>query len=85
MKLKRRLEALERRLVCDPATLFFEDGTSAQLTGRGDYIVDLFVAAVRGERSPRIELIARSVRSEEPGGGHLLDLMRALLNGPAEA
>jgi hypothetical protein len=38
MNLKRRLEAIERRLVCDPATLFFEDGTSAQLTGRGDYI-----------------------------------------------
>ena len=84
MNLKRRVETLERRLICDPATLFFADGTSAQIGGRGDYIVKLFAAAVRGERSPQMELVARSVRSEEPGGGHMLDLARALLNGPVE-
>lgn len=85
MRVKLRLEALERRLLHDPATLFFEDGTSAQICGRGDYIMHLFAAALRGERSPQIELVSRSVRSEEPDGGHLLDLMRALLNSPAEA
>ena len=84
MKVTRRLEALERQLICDPTTLFFEDGTSAQISGRGDYILTLFIAAVRGERSPQMALIARSIRSEEPGGGHMLDLMRALLNGPVE-
>ena len=40
-------------------------------------------AAVRGERSPQTELIARSVRSEEPEGDHMLHVARALLNGPA--
>ena len=84
MTLKRRVETLERRLICDPTTLFFADGTSTQITGRGDYILNLFAAAVRGERTPHMELISRSVRSEEPGGGHMLDLARALLNGPVE-
>ena len=84
MTLKRRVETLERRLICDPTTLFFADGTSAQISGRSDYILDLFAAAVRGERSPDTALISRSVRSEELGGGHMLDLARALLNGPVE-
>ncbi|HTU48277.1 MAG TPA: hypothetical protein VMF91_24675 [Bryobacteraceae bacterium] len=84
MNVKRRLEALERTLIRDPATLFFEDGTSIEISGRGDYIADLFAAAIRGERSPQIELLARSVGSEEPDGGHMLDLTRALLNGPVD-
>ncbi len=71
-------------MICDPATLFFADGTSAQIGGRGDYIPNLVAGAAGGERSPQMELIARSVRSEEPGGGQLLDLARALLNGPVE-
>jgi hypothetical protein len=84
MNLRRRLESLEGQLSCDPTTLFFADGSSTQITGRGDYILNLFAAAVRGERSPQMELISRSVRSAEPGGGHMLDLARALLNGPLE-
>jgi|GEM_PF-2579231 len=84
MNFKRRLEALERRLVTDPTTLFFEDGSSVQMSGRGDYVLKLFAAACCDQRSRETEMIARSVRSQEPGGGHMLDLARALLNGPAE-
>jgi hypothetical protein len=29
-----------------------------------------------------MELIAQSISSVEPGGGHMIDLVRALLNGP---
>jgi hypothetical protein len=64
--------------------LFFDDGSSVQISGRGDYILNLCAAAARGERSQEIELIVRSVRSEEPGGGHMLDLVRAIINGPAD-
>ncbi len=71
MKFRKRLNALERRLVCEPATLFFEDGTSAQLRGRGDYVLNLFAAAAQGKTSHDTDLIARSVRSEEPGGAHI--------------
>jgi len=72
-------------LVSNPTTLFFADGSSVQISGRGDYVLNLFVAACRGQRSRETELIARSVRSEEPGGGHLMDLVRAILLGPARA
>ena len=54
------------------------------MSGRGDYVLNLFVAACRGQRSRETEMIARSVRSAEPGGGQLIDLARSLLNGPAE-
>jgi len=85
VRIKRRLEALEKLLISAPVTLFFEDGSSAQINGHGDYLLNLFVAAVRGERSSETDLIARSVRPEEPDGSHMLELMRALLNGPAAA
>jgi len=82
MNFKRRFESLERQLRCEPSTLLFADGSSIEMSGRGDYVMELVNAAVRGERTPQIELMARSVRSKEAGGGHLLDLARALLNGP---
>jgi hypothetical protein len=31
-----------------------------------------------------MELIARSVRSRKPDGAHMIDLVRALLNGPVD-
>ncbi|HTU48598.1 MAG TPA: hypothetical protein VMF91_26285 [Bryobacteraceae bacterium] len=42
MNLKRRLGTLEQ-LICDPTTLFFADGTSGQISARGDYVMNLFV------------------------------------------
>ena len=60
---EKRIEALERRIVFDPITLFFADGSSTQIGARRDYVLNLFAAACRGERSPQVELIARSVRS----------------------
>jgi len=32
-----------------------------------------------------MELIAQSISSAEPGGGHMIDLVRAFLNGSIEA
>jgi hypothetical protein len=82
MNFKRRLDALERKLVCEPATLFFEDGSSVEIRGRADFILNLFNAAIRGVHSHEADLIRRSVRSEEPGGAHLIDVVRAVLQGP---
>jgi hypothetical protein len=45
-------------------------------------MLDLLAAACRSERSREMELIASSVRLEEPGGGHMLDSVRAILQGP---
>lgn len=84
MNFSKRLAALERRLIFEPITLFFEDGTSTQICGRDEHILRLFDAAARGERSREMDLIVRSVRAEEPGGGHLVELTRALLLSPDE-
>jgi len=79
VNLHRRLEALEKQITSEPILLLMPDGCTETL--RGD-VLDLFSRAVRGERTPEIELIAQSISSVEPGGGHMMDLARALLNGP---
>jgi hypothetical protein len=81
IKLNRRLEALERQLSSEATILVMPDGRTETL--RGDAL-DWFSRAIRGDRTPEIELIAQSKSSREPGGAHMIDLMRALLNGPAE-
>jgi hypothetical protein len=48
------------------------------------YTLDLFKRACDGERTPDLELIAESISSIEPGGGHMLDMVRALLNRAAD-
>jgi hypothetical protein len=79
--LNRRLDVLERQFTNEPILLRMPDGRTETL--RGD-VLDLFSRIVRGDRTPAIELIGQSESSTEPGGAHMIDLARALLNGPAE-
>jgi len=81
VNLYRRLALLEQQLTSEPIVLLMPDGRTETL--RGD-VLDLFSRAIRGDRTPEIELIAQSESSTEPGGAHMIDLVRALLNGPAE-
>jgi hypothetical protein len=81
INLHRRLEALERQLTGEPILLLMPDGRTETL--RGD-VLDLFSRALRRDGTPEIELIAQSISSVEPGGGQMIELARALLNGPAE-
>jgi hypothetical protein len=81
IQLRRRLEALEKGFTSEPIILLMPDGRSEAL--RGD-VLNLFSRAGRGDRTPEMDLIARSVSSIEPGGAHMIDLVRALLNGPNE-
>src|SRR5271169_1700907 len=83
-RLYRRLELLEKRFTSEPIVLEMPDGRTETLRGRGDYVLDLFSRACRGVRTPEIDLIAQSVSSAEPGGGRLLELARAILQGPRE-
>jgi hypothetical protein len=85
VNLRRRLEALEKDLSNEPIVLLMPDGRIETLPGHNDYVLNLLGRAVGGDRTPEMELIARSVSSTEPGGAHMIDLARALLNGPAEA
>ena len=82
MNLHRRLELLEKRSTGEPVLLKMPDGRRETLQGRGDYLLDLVARSGRGERTPELELIAQSISSTEPGGGHMFDLVRAFLNGP---
>jgi hypothetical protein len=84
MNLHRRLELLEKRLTSEPVVLQMPDGRVERLRGRGDYLLDLVLRAWRGDRTPEMELIAQSISSTEPGGGHMLDLVQAMLNGPKD-
>ena len=84
VNLRRRLEALEQDLSSEPILLLMPDGRTETLPGHNDYVLNLLSRAVRGDRAPEMELIARSQSSTEPGGAHMIDLVRALLNGPNE-
>ena len=80
MNLKRRLKVFEKGLISEPITLVMPNGNTVTLRGGGDYALDLVARACRGDRTPEIELVAHSISSTEPGGGHLVDLARAILN-----
>lgn len=83
--LSMRLSRLEGRHFSQvPITLLMPDGRTETLRGGGDYLGDLVSRAVYGDRTPDVELLARSVSSTEPGGGRMLELARAILNSPAE-
>ena len=69
----------------DPVELKMPDGRIETLPGCNDYVLDLVARTVRGDRTPEMELIAQSISSAEPGGGHMIDLVRAFLNGPVDA
>ena len=78
INLRRRLEALEQDLSGEPVVLLMPDGRLEALPGHNEYVLNLLSRAVRGDRTPEMELIARSVGSAEPGGAHMIDLVRAL-------
>lgn len=84
MNIHRRLELLEQQLTSEPIVLLMPDGHAEALPGHNDYVLGLLSRAVRGNRTLEIELIAQSESSKEPGGAHMIDLARALLNGPVE-
>ena len=82
MNLRRRLEALEKELVSgEQIVLQMPDGRTETLRGS---VLELFYRARDGDRTPEVELIAQSISSIEPDGAHMIDLARALLNGPIE-
>ena len=80
MKLNQRLEVLEREIINGPIVLMMSDGRTKTLPG--NQVTCLLARLVRNERTRDIELVARSISSSEPGGGHLIDLARAILNSP---
>jgi hypothetical protein len=58
-------------------------------SGHGDFPLGLFPAISGGDRTPaqaaRLEFVRRSVAAKEPGDGRMIELLRSLLEEPAEA
>jgi len=89
MNLNRRLEALERGLIMEPAILTMPDGSTVRIPGHGDYLLRLYESAVSStcdnpRHTAHLELIRRARGSEEPDGGHMVELIRCLLHGPVQ-
>jgi hypothetical protein len=87
MNLNRRLAMLERGFSTEPTMLIMPDGKTVSIDGPGDYLMRLLGVAVDGEnispqQAAQLDLIRRCTASKEPGGGHMVDLIRALLLGP---
>jgi hypothetical protein len=89
MKVEKRLRVLENRLLSDPVTLYLADGTMQKLYGPKDFMLNLVADAWRGTdlgpgQAAQMDLIRQSVAAREPGGGRMVELLRCMLNAPAE-
>jgi len=86
VNIRRRIEALEKRLISEPTVLFMPGGRTASIPGRSEYLLKLLVVAARGNVSPeqgaQLDLIRRSTGAREPGGGRLVELIRCCVRGP---
>ena len=88
MNLRRRLAALEKRLISEPILLMMPDNSTASIPGRVD-LLNLLVVAARGvdigpEQAERLDLIRRSTSAIQPDGGRLVELIRCCVLGPRE-
>jgi hypothetical protein len=80
---------LKRGFSTEPTVLIMPDGKTVSIDGPGDYLMRLLGIAVDGknlssEQAAHLDLIRRCTASKEPGGGHMVDLIRALLLGQFE-
>jgi hypothetical protein len=85
--LRRRLAALERRLIIEPTLLEMPDGKTARITGRSDSLLQLLVVASGGanispEQAAQLDLIRRSTSAIQSDGGRLIEVIRCCLLGP---
>jgi hypothetical protein len=81
MRLEKRIQALESKLMMDPVVLHFADGSTRNLCGRGDFLLSLLQGAcgganLRSGQAAQLDLIRQSVYAHEPGGGHMIELLR---------
>jgi hypothetical protein len=88
-RLEKRIRALEARLITDPVVLYFADGTTREICGRGNFLLRLFESACGGadlttDQAEQLDLIRRSVAAREPGGGHMIELVRCAPHAQAE-
>lgn len=89
MKMHRRLDRLEEKLICEPTFLVTADGHVETIEGPKDHLLTLFSAAVSGRSAtPRqaaeLELIKGCKFGSEPGGARIVELLQCFYAGPVE-
>jgi hypothetical protein len=85
MKHKKRLQALETKMLSNPVILHFADGSTKQIHGSRHFLIDLLARASQRDLTPhqaaQFELILEAVWAEEPGGGHMCEVLQAVFGG----
>jgi hypothetical protein len=88
MRLEKRIQALESKMLSNPVILHFADGSMTTLSGRRYFLLDLFSGVCGGHLNPdqraQLDLIRRSVFAEEPGRGRMVEVIQSLMNEPKE-
>jgi hypothetical protein len=89
LKIDRRIEALEKRLITEPTLLEMADGTIETIFAPTDHWLKIFVNLRNPEKlttkqASSLELVKRSIRSEEPGGAGMINVIRVMLAGPVQ-
>ena len=89
MKLHKRLERLEKQFISEPTVLTMLDGRTETIEGPKKHLFDLFGIAVgrkpeTPQQSKHLDLIAECVRSKEPGGARMAELIQCFFHGPVE-
>ncbi len=90
MNFEKRLRALEAKMISDPLTLHFADGSMRAICGGASFLRRLFRGVFGGaDLSPwqatQLDSIRQCVRADEPGGGRMVELLQCLLHARADA
>jgi hypothetical protein len=83
--LYRRLEALENDFDDEPVTLYFADGRRETLSS--ERLLQLFGSVLHPETvsqadQRKLDSVNSCIRAHEPGGGHMVELLRAIQQSP---
>jgi hypothetical protein len=88
LNLEKRIATLESRMRPDSVILHFADGSTKEIHGPRGFLVKLFAGLSGGALDPQqaeqFELVRRCIRAEEPGGGRLIAMLKALMPAPAD-
>jgi hypothetical protein len=87
MRIEGRIRKLEKRMTSSPLILYFADGSTREIRGPRYFLLDLVCAMNRNPtptQAEQLELIRSATYADEPGGGRLTELIKALPPDPAD-
>src|SRR5450755_2054384 len=87
MRIEGRIRKLEKKMTSSPLILYFADGSAREIRGPKYFLLDLVCAMNRNPtptQAEQLELIRSATYADEPGGGRLTELIKALTPAPAD-